>query len=136
MSNDNNLFEQAARKAFRFPSIKGFVTVEHLWDLPLQSKSGFDLDSVAKAINAELKEQKEESFVTTASTPYKAELEVKLDILKHIIAVKQAENEAARSLLARKAEREKLLEILEGKKTEGLNALSVADIEARIAALS
>ena len=34
-----NIFEQAARQAFRFESPKGFLTVEDLWNLPLTQRN-------------------------------------------------------------------------------------------------
>ena len=47
----DNLFLQATREKFRFESSKGDLSVEQLWDLPLTSRTGFDLDTVAKAVN-------------------------------------------------------------------------------------
>lgn len=130
-----NIFEYASRNAVRFQSIKGLITTEDLWDLPLQHKGGFDLDSVAKAVNAELKATAEESFVTTTPTLLSKELEIKLEIVKHVIAVKLAENEAARTAAARKAEREKLTAILAGKQEAELQGLSKEELQARIDAL-
>lgn len=130
-----NLFEQATRQALRFPSARGPLTTEQLWELPLQAKNGFDLDNTAKAINAELRDEKEESFVDTGTSPARATLELKLEILKHIIAVKKAENTAARDQAARRAEKQRLLEIMQGKKDEALTNLSIEEIQARIDAL-
>lgn len=131
-----NLFEIAAREAFRFQSSKGLITTEQLWDLPLQSKSGFDLDSVAKGINAQIKTMAEESFVPTVRTnPLRAVLEQQLEIIKHIIGVKHAEAEAKVQAASRKAEREKLLAMLEKKQDAALEGMSVEDIKARLAAL-
>ena len=48
----SNIFELATRKALRFGTERGPVTVEQLWQMPLQSKNLFDLDNVAKACNA------------------------------------------------------------------------------------
>ena len=45
-----SIFEQASRLKLRFASVKGELTIEHLWGLPLQSKTSFDLDTVAKAV--------------------------------------------------------------------------------------
>jgi hypothetical protein len=50
-----NIFEQATRRAIRFESAKGDLSVEQLWDLPLQSRNQFDLDTVAKTVNRQLK---------------------------------------------------------------------------------
>jgi hypothetical protein len=48
----SNLFERATRLKLRFSTNKNEITVEDLWELPLQSKTGFDLDNVAKRANA------------------------------------------------------------------------------------
>ena len=51
----SNLFEVAARKKYRFDSQKGLLSVEELWDLPLQSTKSVSLDSIAIALNKEIK---------------------------------------------------------------------------------
>ena len=130
-----SMFEQATREKFRFPSIKGDLTTEQLWDLPLTAKNDFSLDGVAKAVNHELKGADEESFVETKSNPRKKELEAMLEILKHIIAVRQAENAAARTSQERRAERARLEAILATKQAAALEGLSEADIQARLDAL-
>ena len=81
------LFENATREKVRFETSRGVISVEDVWDLPLQSKNGFDLDSIAKDVNRQLKASGEESFVkpTTAGDSV---LELKLEIIKHIIKVK------------------------------------------------
>lgn len=129
-----DIFEVAARNKFRFPSNRGELTVENLFDLPLQSKSGFDLDSVAKAINSELKQTAEESFVETAS-PLNTELAQKLDIVVYVIKAKQSANAERLAAVNRKAEIEKLQNLLSRKEDAAIEALSADEIKARIAAL-
>lgn len=128
-------FETATRKQYRYPSCKGMITTEDLWQLPLTSKSGFDLDSVAKAINADLKARAEESFVTTSADPRKGVLQDMLAIVVHVIGVKQAENETARSLATRKAERDRLNEVLHVRTQAELLTKTPAEIQAMIDAL-
>lgn len=130
-----NNFETASRLKLRFPSIKGDLTAEQLWDLPLQSKSGFDLDSVARAVNSQLKAVTEESFVATSTSPAKALHELQLDIVKHVIGVRLAENEAARLKAARAEELKKLTDILADKQDEALKGMTPEQIKARIAEL-
>ena len=43
---DIDIFKQAAKAKLRFPSSKGELRVEDLWDLPLTSKTGPSLDSL------------------------------------------------------------------------------------------
>lgn len=131
-----NLFEQASRQKLRFPSIKGEITTEQLWDLPLTSKGAFDLDSVAKAINGHLKAVAETSFVEIKHNPAKTTLELQLDILKHIIAVRMAEAEQAKSAADRANERHRLMEILNKKQDAALEALTPEEIQKRLDALN
>lgn len=135
MTTEINIFEQASRRALRFSSNKGDLTVEQLWNLPLQSRAGFDLDTVAKTANSALKLVDEESFVETRQNPAKAELVLKLDIVKHIIAVRIAENEAARTAADRKAKKDRLLEILAKKDDAALEGMSRDDLVKQIAEL-
>jgi hypothetical protein len=130
-----NIFEQASRQALRFQSERGLLSVEQLWQLPLQAKNNFSLDAIAIETNRSLKALAEESFVAQGSNPAKTVLELQLEILKHIIAAKQAENADARAAADRKAEKQRLLEILDRKQGQELESLSADDLRARIAAL-
>lgn len=130
-----NTFEQASRQKYRFPSSRGELTTEQLWDLPLTGKAGFDLDTIAKAVNAELRSASEESFVAVKTNAVTEVLQTKLDILKHIIAVRLAEAEERNKASSRKAERDRLMQILHEKKEQGLRDLSTEEIEKRIADL-
>lgn len=123
-----NIFERATRKKYRFASVRGDLTVEQLWDLPLKSRSSgldrsLDLDNVARAVNSELKAATEESFVETRD-PRQTDLETKLEIVKYVIASKlkdQERNEAARSRAER---RRRLLAALDSKEQQALENMS------------
>jgi hypothetical protein len=126
------IFAKATREKFRYPSVKGLLTTEQLWDLPLTAKSGFSLDDVAKAVNAELKAIDTESFVATEANPAKATLETKLEVVKHVIAIRIAEDQAAKAAAAKKLEKEKLLAVLDRKQDAVLENLTEAELLARI----
>jgi len=132
-----NLFEIATRKALRFPSVKGELTVEQVWQLPLLNRgiNTVDLDTVARTINNELKALGEESFVNKGANPRRGDLQVKLDIVKHIIETKQAEAERAEKRQANAQERQKILEILSRKNDQMLEGMSQGDLEKKLAAL-
>ena len=132
---ETNMFEYATRNKIRFSSTKGELTVENLWDLPLLSKDGFDLDAVARTANKTLKDLTEESFVRTERTPKIAKAEATLEIVKHVISVKLAEEEAAKKRAANKVERDKTLAILAEKQEGKLSALSEKELQKRIADL-
>lgn len=129
-------YKYAAVNKVRFPSSRGELTVENLFQLPLRSTSGFDLDTIAKTVNAQLKGVSEESFVEdTTADPRKTALAVSLEIIKDVIATKQAENRAAAAKVARAAERKKLLDVLAAKKDEKLSQASIEELEKKLAEL-
>ena len=131
----DNLFLQATREKFRFESSKGDLSVEQLWDLPLTSRTGFDLDTVAKAVNADLKASNEESFVNANNNPAVSRLQAQLEVVKAIIEVKLAQAEAAKKRAEKAAERQRLMEVLHSKKDQELQGLSVEEIERRLSQL-
>ena len=130
-----NLFLQATREKFRFQSNKGDLSVEQLWDLPLTSRTGFDLDTVAKTVNADLKASNEESFVNVNNNPAVSRLQAKLEVVKAIIEVKLAQAEATKKHAEKVAERQRLMEVLHSKKDQELQGLSVEEIERRLSQL-
>ena len=128
------MFEKAARLALRFITPKGSLTVEDLWDLPLTSASGASLDNIAKGLNRQIKEATTESFVVKTSKADE-ELQLKFDIVKHIIEVRLAENEVAKNAAAKKVQKAKLLEVLSRKQDAALEQKTPEEIEQMIAAL-
>ena len=133
--SDSNLFITASRKKFRFASERGDLTVENLWDLPLTSKNGFNLNAVAIGVNAELKGLAEESFVETSTNPRRKDLENMLDLIKYVISVKQEEAKAATERVAKQELKRKLREAIEAKEGEALQSASLDDLKAQLAAL-
>lgn len=122
------MFEKASRLKLRFPSERGALGVEDLWDLPLTSNNGVSLDNVAKALSREVKESEEESFVVQA-TKAKTELTLKFDIVKHVISTRLAENEARQQALVRKGQKEKIRSIIDKKQDEKLEDMSIEDLK-------
>lgn len=131
-----SIFEQASIQKIRFQSVRGELTTEQLWDLPLQSKNQFDLDTVAKEVNASLKSVTEESFVATTTSPAKAKYELMLEIVKHVIAFKLKANEEQRSRAEKAAKKDKLVAILGEKQDAALKELTAEELAKQIAELS
>lgn len=130
-----NIFVLASRGGFTYPTARGPMNTEQLWQMPLTSKNMFDLDNTARAINTELKGMTEESFVNTKPNPAAKELAIKLEVVKFIIGTKQAEAEARVAAQARAAEREQLLRLKDVKKAAALESLSEEEIDKRLAQL-
>lgn len=131
-----DVYKLAAQLKLRFPSKRGDLLAEQLFDLPLKSATGFDLDTVAKGLSAQLKGASEESFVEdTTADPRKTALTVALEIVKDVIKTKQEENRAAADRRDRAEKRKKLLDALAAKEEQQLSAASIEDLKKQIADL-
>lgn len=133
--SEQNLFELASREKLRFWSSKGELTTEQLWDLSLTSSRGVSLNELAVAASRGLRELGEESFVDSTPNPLKKTLQLRLEILKRVIEVKQAENAAAAQALAYKAEADRIRGILAEKGDEALKGMSESDLKERLKTL-
>lgn len=131
----DDIYKYVAQNGLRFNSDRGALTVEQLFSLPLSSKTGFDLDSVAKGVNADLRACGEESFVSTAINPRQKPLEIALEVVKDVIATKQKANAEALARTHKAEERRKILDAISNKKDEALSAASIDELEKKLAAL-
>jgi hypothetical protein len=109
------LFEQATRRALRFESPKGALTVEDLWNLPL---------------TRQLKDADEESFVQPTVGSKNVELNLKFDVVKHIIAVRVAERDAAAEAEKRRATKQRILELIAEKQDDNLKGKTLEELQA------
>lgn len=136
-----NIFERASRAKLRLQSVAGPLTVEQLWDLPLVSKGGttrdikVDLDTVARSAFKALEEVTSQSFVDTTPHPKKAERELALEVVKHIIADKQTRAAAQQAAAENSQKKQVLLSALADKQNQAIGAMSEEEIRKQIAAL-
>lgn len=120
-------FEKASRTKLRFATTKGDLATEDLWDLNLSS-----LDSIAKAVNNQLRNEGEESFIPTTTNKPSSNNDLRLDILKHVIAVKVAEQDKRQARAETLAKLAQLKELAQTKATEQLASKSLEEINAEI----
>jgi hypothetical protein len=130
-----NIFEYASRNKLRFTSSRGEITVEQLWDVPLRSTDGFNLNAVAKAANEAVKVIGEESFVETTRTTAHTRVEAAFEVVKHVIEIKLADEAAAKTRADNRIKREKLLNALAEKQDGKLSAMSERELKKQIAEL-
>lgn len=121
MSNEE-LFIKATREKMRFP-YKGQATVEDLWDLSMT-----ELDRIYKTLNAQQKRAQEDSLLDTKSEEDE-ELTAQIGIVRYIFTVKQEEKKAAETARERKAQKQKIMEILANKQDEALHGKSIEELE-------
>lgn len=128
MTNETNIFEVATRQKYRFP-YKGSVSVEDMWDLPVTA-----LDSIFKTLNAKAKQAHEESLLES-KTKEDEETAIKIQIVRHIVNVKQAEAVAREKAKENKEMKKRLLEIKASREDKRLEGLSDADLDKMISEL-
>lgn len=132
----DNIFEYATRNKLRFTSTRGELTVEQLWDVPLRSNDGFNLNAIAKDANNAVRAVNEENFVETKRTPAHARVENAFAVVKYIIDTKLADEEAAKRRIENKAKKEQLLAALADKQAGKLSEMSERELRKQIEALS
>lgn len=126
--SESNKFEVASRKKFRYGESN--ITTEDLWDIPLESTSSrkLSLDSIAKGLKKQLQEYEEESFVRPRNASNTL-LQMKFDIVRHIITVRLEEMKKAEDRAKDKERQELIKTIIAEKQTEGLRNMSVEDLK-------
>lgn len=131
-----NIFERACRRKLRFASSVGLLAAEDLFCLPLVDKGNRpSLNNIGVAIMEELKAMGEFSLVDTKPNDRKEELELQLEIVKHVIESKKADAAAAETRQINMEKRKKLAALLADKQDEKLKGLSEEQILAELAKL-
>ncbi len=120
-----DLFKKATKKKYRF-QFKGLCTVEDLWDLSMEN-----LDSIFKNLKKQQRESAEESLLEVVSKEDK-ELSEKIEIVREIVADKLAAAERARNAQKRKAENQRILEIIADKKDAALKEKTMEELQAML----
>ena len=124
-----NIFEYATRNKVRF-NYRGLISAEDLWDLPLTA-----LDNIYKDLNKLVKQSQEESLLVI-KTEVDEKLEVMIAIVKHIVEVKLAEQDARDKAAAKKEQRQKILSIMAKKQDESLENASMEELQKMLDELS
>lgn len=139
MSNENtvNIFEQAAAKKLRFNTPKGQITVEQVFDLRLEAKTSneLDLDQLYISIATEMESQGISSPVRAANNPAKADNELRLAIVTHIINLKKNAAAEKQNRAAIKSELEQLEALQAEQQADALRKQTPEQVQARIAEL-
>lgn len=126
---EKNLFEIATRNRYRF-NYKGVMTVEDLWSLRVE-----DLDAIFKMLNRQKKTADKDSLLATKSAEDQ-DLANKIDIVRYIVSVKLAEAAERVSAAEKKAQRDKILEIVAKKKDKALEDMGIEDLMKKLEELN
>lgn len=118
---EEKIFEYAAKHKLRFP-YRGSITTEDLYDL-----SPADLDRIYKTLAREVKKNEEESLLADKKDE-DVDLNVKIDIIKHIVTEKLAAIERAKKAAATKMQAEKIRAIIAEKQDAALKEMSPEEL--------
>ena len=117
-----DIWIEGLKNKFRF-EFKGMISIEDLFDLNLA-----DLDVIYKSLKREEKDLQGDSLLDNDENPKVREVEVKIEIVKSIFGMKQAEIARAERALANKAQKDKILAIIEDKENQELSEKSIDEL--------
>jgi hypothetical protein len=130
-----DLFEYAAKNKLRFDTQKGNLTVEDLFDLPLETKNvpgkqiRLSLEELWGRLNKETKEAGELVSPIKGKSTVSKVLETKFAIVTRIIEIKMSQREAAISALNKKARNEQIMRLIADKENDALAGKSIEELK-------
>lgn len=127
-----SMFEQATRQKLRFETSLGPLGTEDLWDLPLTARRGASLDQIAIGLHNQLQHDTV-SFVDEEK-PDPA-LQLRFDLVKHIIDVKKGEARQAAEARDRAEKKQKILGIIARKQDAALEDMDEEGLRGLLASL-
>lgn len=122
-------YKQATRDNWLFQTPKGTANVHDLWHLPLESDKVMSLNSVAIALHNSLSSATGVSFVKSKSPADTLTLN-KLELVKDIIATKEAEALAAQTAKATESHNSKIDQLIAAKVEQELSTMSIEQLQA------
>lgn len=124
-----DLFKLATKDKYRFNTNKGVISVEDLWDLSLE-----DLDGLYKDFRKEQEKDSGESLLNNTSLTKKQKiLNNSIEIIKVIVSDKLEAKERAAKAAERKAQKQRILEIMADKQDAELKEKSIEELQAMLA---
>ena len=116
------MFEKASKLKLRF-SFKGNITTEDLWDLSINH-----LDEIYKGLSAIKKTSSSEDSLINNNSSSNTLNDLKIDIVKHIFALKVEEKNKKDLRAARLDQKRQLQAILANKQSEELQGKSIEEL--------
>jgi hypothetical protein len=118
-----NIFEAATRKRIRFPH-NGQIDVEDLWELGERQLNG-----VYKTLVSQRVDESDSLFDSPTTDDV---LELKIAVVRHVFETKRAEKELAEQAEARRAEKQRIMEVLAQRQDRALFDLPEEELLAKL----
>ena len=120
-----SLYKQALKQKIRF-NFKGSITTEDLWDLDVNQ-----LDTIYRELIAAQSDLTGVSLLNNSTNKAASDaIQLKIDIIKDIVADKVAEIESRKAAASNKAKRDQLNELIARKQQSELENKSIEELEA------
>jgi len=119
------MFEKASRKKLRF-NYHGSISVEDLWDLSVE-----DLDDMYGLLRTEQKETSTESLLKSKRLAG-TNLDLRINLVKHVVETKLQEADERENRAIVKLQKEKIAELIQAKKDDGLKEMTVEELQEKM----
>lgn len=122
-------YKKASQLKLRFNTVKGILSLEQLWDLPLSQ-----LANLVRSIKADLKSESLDDDIAflSDSVPTKEDVQnqLRFELVKDIFLTKKAEAEEKKNAAEKKEFQQKILGIIQEKKEGSLKEKTIEELEA------
>jgi len=119
-----DIFEKASREKLRF-TLGGSVSTEQLWDSNIDQLIDYETNLIEIIEKYGTKNRRNKRKVSRNE-----ELDaLRLEIVSHILNVREQELEAAKIRAEQKRQEQKILEVISRKKDAALENMSIEDLE-------
>lgn len=118
------MYKKAIRKKIRFNSPKGVLNLEQVWSLQLS-----DLKVMIQELHSQMNKNQHSELDFLEEETVDSDEKLCFDILVDVYKTKQAETNASKEELEKKAYNKRIDEIIAQKQEEHLHSLSIAELE-------
>ena len=128
----SDLFKKATKQNVVYPTTKGVLTLNDLWNIPLESKSptAVTLDSILVSLDTELRKEKAStSFINKSSTSTASVKQLAFDVAHEILVERLEDKKANETRLAENQRKDRIKELIVEKKEDNLKNLSLEELE-------
>ena len=125
----SDIFKNATKKKYRF-NFRGICTVEDLWDLSVEN-----LDAIYKILKKQQNENEAESLLAKNKNEDSI-LNDKIEIIKEIGADKIETKKKLENAAKKRAQNQRILEIIADKENDELKNKSIDDLKAMLASVT
>lgn len=123
-----NIFAELTKKGLSFKTDRGLVSVQDVWQMPLTGNKGFNLDTLSRELLKTVRATEEDSLVVQTVNVNKDD-ELRLEVLKFIIKDKQEAKAASEEAAEKALKRQELQRLIASKQQEAQASKSLEELQ-------